>query len=142
VGSTVPFLEHGARYMIKCVQKIQREWLKSMVPKSVIPLHLQQQRVLRLIVTTYRRSSVKLFNKHVDEFLDPTIFNANVSTLSLRPEKTREFNVLNDNNLTVPVSSLVEAPNERAYSRFVAWLGFTRTLQLERAQMGRLRLRV
>lgn len=33
IGSTVPFLENGARYMIKCVQKLQREWISSMTPK-------------------------------------------------------------------------------------------------------------
>lgn len=33
IGSTVPFLEAECRYMIKCVQKLQREWLKSMTPK-------------------------------------------------------------------------------------------------------------
>lgn len=33
IGSTVPFLESEISYIIKCVQKIQREWLKSMTPK-------------------------------------------------------------------------------------------------------------
>lgn len=33
VGSTVPFLENGAKYMIKCIQKLQREWYKSMTAK-------------------------------------------------------------------------------------------------------------
>jgi cation diffusion facilitator CzcD-associated flavoprotein CzcO len=36
VGSTVPFLENGARYMIACIQKLQREWYKSMTPKFVL----------------------------------------------------------------------------------------------------------
>ncbi|RVX74091.1 hypothetical protein B0A52_01923 [Exophiala mesophila] len=56
IGSTVPFLENGARYMIKCVQKLQREWISSMTPKS---------------------DAVKLFGKHTDEFLEPTVFNSN-----------------------------------------------------------------
>lgn len=33
LGSAVPFLENEAKYMIKCIQKLQREWYKSMVPK-------------------------------------------------------------------------------------------------------------
>lgn len=32
LGSTVPFLELQARYMIQIIQKIQREYIKSMVP--------------------------------------------------------------------------------------------------------------
>lgn len=30
-----------------------------------------------------RRSALKLFNNHVDEFLDPTVFNSNVSLTEL-----------------------------------------------------------
>lgn len=33
VGSTVPFLENQAAYMINCIKKIQREWIKTMVPR-------------------------------------------------------------------------------------------------------------
>ncbi|KAH7350443.1 hypothetical protein BKA66DRAFT_563373 [Pyrenochaeta sp. MPI-SDFR-AT-0127] len=55
VGSTVPFLENGARYMIMCIQKMQREWIKSMVPK---------------------RSAVKDFGRYTDAFLEPTVFNS------------------------------------------------------------------
>lgn len=33
LGSAVPFLENEAKYMIKAIQKIQREWIKSMVAK-------------------------------------------------------------------------------------------------------------
>lgn len=33
LGSAVPFLENEAKYMIKCIQKLQREWYKSMLPK-------------------------------------------------------------------------------------------------------------
>ncbi|KAK6369604.1 hypothetical protein LTS17_009510 [Exophiala oligosperma] len=55
VGSAVPFLEFGARYMIKCVQKLQREWLKSMTPK---------------------RSAIKKFGEYTDKYLEPTVFNS------------------------------------------------------------------
>ncbi|KAK6386124.1 hypothetical protein LTS17_001698 [Exophiala oligosperma] len=34
LGSTVPFLELQARYMIRVIQKIQREYIKSMVPTN------------------------------------------------------------------------------------------------------------
>lgn len=37
LGSAVPFLENEAKYMIKCIQKLQREWYKSMCPKYVFP---------------------------------------------------------------------------------------------------------
>lgn len=32
LGSTIPFLELQARYMIQIIQKIQREYIKSMLP--------------------------------------------------------------------------------------------------------------
>lgn len=34
-GSAVPFLEHQAEYMIKCVEKVQMEFIKSMVVSCV-----------------------------------------------------------------------------------------------------------
>ena len=33
LGSAMPFLENEGKYMIKAIQKIQREFIKSMVPK-------------------------------------------------------------------------------------------------------------
>ncbi len=33
LGSAVPFLENEGKYMIKVIQKIQREYIKSMIPK-------------------------------------------------------------------------------------------------------------
>lgn len=38
LGSTIPFLELQARYIMQIIQKIQREYIKSMVPASVKPL--------------------------------------------------------------------------------------------------------
>ncbi|UPK95264.1 hypothetical protein LCI18_006199 [Fusarium solani-melongenae] len=55
VGSTVPFLENGAKYMIQCIQKLQREWYKSM---------------------TAKRTAVKDFGRYTDEYLEPTVFNS------------------------------------------------------------------
>lgn len=37
LGSALPFLENEGKYMIKVIQKIQREWIKSMVVKCVLP---------------------------------------------------------------------------------------------------------
>ncbi|KPM40130.1 putative sterigmatocystin biosynthesis monooxygenase stcW [Neonectria ditissima] len=55
VGSTVPFLENGAKYMILCIQKLQREWYKSM---------------------TAKRTAIKDFGRYTDEYLEPTVFNS------------------------------------------------------------------
>lgn len=33
LGSACPFLENEARYMVKVIQKIQREYIKSMIAK-------------------------------------------------------------------------------------------------------------
>lgn len=33
LGSTVPFLELQAKYMMEIIQKVQREYIKSMTPK-------------------------------------------------------------------------------------------------------------
>lgn len=33
LGSAVPFLENEAKYIVKVIQKQQREWIKSMLPK-------------------------------------------------------------------------------------------------------------
>ncbi|KAL4862560.1 hypothetical protein BDV12DRAFT_42067 [Aspergillus spectabilis] len=56
LGSTVPFLEAQGKYMIQCIKKLQREWLKSMVIKY---------------------DAVKAFGAYVDRFLEPTVYNGN-----------------------------------------------------------------
>ncbi|OAG44504.1 hypothetical protein AYO21_01500 [Fonsecaea monophora] len=56
LGSAVPFLENEAKYMIKCIQKLQREWYKSMLPK---------------------REAIKSFGRYADRYFKPTIFAAN-----------------------------------------------------------------
>ncbi|CZR53553.1 related to flavin-binding monooxygenase [Phialocephala subalpina] len=55
IGSTALFLEYQGWYMVKCIQKIQREWIKSMVVK---------------------KSAVKAFGKYIDRFFEPTVFNS------------------------------------------------------------------
>ncbi|CRG92376.1 Putative sterigmatocystin biosynthesis monooxygenase stcW [Talaromyces islandicus] len=53
-GSNVIFLENGVRYVIKIVQKIQREYIKSITPKTEM---------------------VKAFRKYADRFFQPTVFS-------------------------------------------------------------------
>ncbi|KAJ3519792.1 hypothetical protein NM208_g13982 [Fusarium decemcellulare] len=55
LGSAVPFLENEARYMIKVIQKIQGEWIKSMLPKTEM---------------------IKHFGKYADRYFKPTVFAA------------------------------------------------------------------
>ncbi|TPX11474.1 uncharacterized protein E0L32_007893 [Thyridium curvatum] len=55
VGSTVPFLESVAKYAIMCIQKLQREWYKSMTVKAAV---------------------IKDFGEYTDEYLEPTVFNS------------------------------------------------------------------
>ncbi|KAJ9642218.1 hypothetical protein H2204_002587 [Knufia peltigerae] len=52
-GSALPFLENEMRYIISCIEKIQREYIKWMVPKD---------------------SAVKSFGKLVDKYFKPTVF--------------------------------------------------------------------
>ncbi|KKA24407.1 Cyclohexanone monooxygenase [Rasamsonia emersonii CBS 393.64] len=54
-GSNVPFLESAVRYVIKAIEKIQREFIKSMVPKP----HL-----------------VTAFRQYIDQYFAPTVFGA------------------------------------------------------------------
>ncbi|KAH6986625.1 cyclohexanone monooxygenase [Ilyonectria destructans] len=55
LGSAVPFLENEAKYMIKVIQKIQQQWIKSMVPKPKL---------------------VKAFGQYADRYFKPTVFAA------------------------------------------------------------------
>ncbi|KAM5341974.1 hypothetical protein ACJ41O_015005 [Fusarium nematophilum] len=56
LGSAVPFLENATKYIIKVIQKMQREWIKSMLPKPEM---------------------IKYFGKYADRYFKPTIFAAN-----------------------------------------------------------------
>ncbi|OAL43037.1 FAD/NAD(P)-binding domain-containing protein [Pyrenochaeta sp. DS3sAY3a] len=55
LGSACPFLENEARYMVKVIQKIQREYIKSMTAKE---------------------SAIVAFGKYADRYFNPTIFAA------------------------------------------------------------------
>lgn len=75
-GSTVPFLESEVRYVIKAVQKIQREFIKSMVPKY-------DSLELCCSVSTDRidrPDMITAFRQQVDQYFAPTVFSATVRT--------------------------------------------------------------
>ncbi|KAH8772069.1 cyclohexanone monooxygenase [Hyaloscypha sp. PMI_1271] len=55
LGSALPFLENEGKYMIKVIQKIQREWIKSMVVKDEV---------------------IQSFGEYADRYFKPTIFAA------------------------------------------------------------------
>ncbi|KAK6366885.1 hypothetical protein LTS17_010436 [Exophiala oligosperma] len=53
-GSAVPFLEYEAEYMIKCIQKVQMQHIKSMVVSD---------------------AANKAFSRHIDQYFKHTVFS-------------------------------------------------------------------
>lgn len=75
-GSTIHMSECACEYMIKCVQKIQRENLRWMMAKCAHP----PDEVSRSLTPIIRESATKAFMREVDRYFAKTTFAFTVRT--------------------------------------------------------------